>query len=166
MKLETNQLLNYYLNKCTIPQLKAISKEWDLKGISSLKKAELVAKLEICIKDNIIETLQSLPTQTHDIISSLVKNNGMIKISQSNESYDLLESRGIIHKEIENDEIIYLLSTDIANEFSIDIADEVAATIEREQPVLSRTPRRVVKISRNDTCPCGSGIKYKFCCGK
>jgi len=22
------------------------------------------------------------------------------------------------------------------------------------------------KIGRNDTCPCGSGRKYKYCCGK
>ena len=27
-------------------------------------------------------------------------------------------------------------------------------------------PRRVEKIGRNDPCPCGSGIKYKKCCGK
>ena len=26
--------------------------------------------------------------------------------------------------------------------------------------------RRVVKIGRNDPCPCGSGKKYKKCCGK
>ena len=27
-------------------------------------------------------------------------------------------------------------------------------------------PREVVKIGRNDACPCGSGKKYKKCCGK
>jgi uncharacterized protein len=27
------------------------------------------------------------------------------------------------------------------------------------------TPRRVAKIGRNDPCPCGSGRKYKRCCG-
>jgi SEC-C motif-containing protein len=26
-------------------------------------------------------------------------------------------------------------------------------------------PRQVVKIGRNDACPCGSGKKYKKCCG-
>jgi SEC-C motif domain protein len=26
-------------------------------------------------------------------------------------------------------------------------------------------PRRVLKIARNDPCPCGSGKKYKKCCG-
>jgi hypothetical protein len=28
------------------------------------------------------------------------------------------------------------------------------------------TPLRVDKIGRNDPCPCGSGAKYKKCCGK
>ena len=26
--------------------------------------------------------------------------------------------------------------------------------------------RHVVKIGRNDLCPCGSGKKYKHCCGQ
>ena len=26
--------------------------------------------------------------------------------------------------------------------------------------------RKVEKIGRNDPCPCGSGKKYKHCCGK
>lgn len=28
-----------------------------------------------------------------------------------------------------------------------------------------QTPRRVVKVERNAPCPCGSGKKYKKCCG-
>lgn len=27
-------------------------------------------------------------------------------------------------------------------------------------------PRQVVKVGRNDPCPCGSGKKYKKCCGQ
>ncbi|MEK9660196.1 MAG: YchJ family metal-binding protein [Alphaproteobacteria bacterium] len=27
-------------------------------------------------------------------------------------------------------------------------------------------PLRVVKVGRNDPCPCGSGQKYKKCCGR
>lgn len=27
-------------------------------------------------------------------------------------------------------------------------------------------PRRVVKVGRNDPCPCGSGRKHKTCCGR
>lgn len=35
----------------------------------------------------------------------------------------------------------------------------------REQKV-SGTVRKAEKIGRNDPCPCGSGKKYKHCCGK
>ena len=28
------------------------------------------------------------------------------------------------------------------------------------------SPKRVNKVGRNDECPCGSGKKYKQCCGK
>ena len=32
--------------------------------------------------------------------------------------------------------------------------------------VKKQTPKKVKKIGRNDPCPCGSGKKYKQCCGK
>ena len=32
-------------------------------------------------------------------------------------------------------------------------------------PRRSREPVRVTKVGRNDPCPCGSGKKYKKCCG-
>jgi len=31
---------------------------------------------------------------------------------------------------------------------------------------IKSTPKKVTKIGRNDPCPCGSGKKYKQCCGK
>ena len=31
---------------------------------------------------------------------------------------------------------------------------------------IKSTRKRVTKIGRNDPCPCGSGRKYKQCCGK
>jgi hypothetical protein len=36
------------------------------------------------------------------------------------------------------------------------------ATAEDDEP---RMPVRSVKIGRNEPCPCGSGKKYKRCCG-
>jgi len=36
----------------------------------------------------------------------------------------------------------------------------------REKEELASQPVRVQKIGRNDPCPCGSGKKYKKCCGK
>ena len=37
-----------------------------------------------------------------------------------------------------------------------------AATTEKAQPKVNKTE----KVGRNDPCPCGSGKKYKHCCGK
>jgi uncharacterized protein len=39
------------------------------------------------------------------------------------------------------------------------------ARVLAEQTEAERTPRRSVRTGRNDPCPCGSGRKYKKCCG-
>jgi len=31
---------------------------------------------------------------------------------------------------------------------------------------VKKQPRKVQKVGRNDPCPCGSGLKYKKCCGR
>ncbi|MBQ4583714.1 MAG: preprotein translocase subunit SecA [Bacilli bacterium] len=53
---------------------------------------------------------------------------------------------------------------------------EVKQNIERKQTLkgnasdgketIKKSPKRSVKVGRNDACPCGSGKKYKQCCGK
>ena len=54
---------------------------------------------------------------------------------------------------------------------------EIRQNVERKQvvkgqavndsnKVKKKTPKKVNKIGRNDPCPCGSGKKYKQCCGK
>ena len=35
-----------------------------------------------------------------------------------------------------------------------------------ERPRLNKLPSKTVKVGRNDLCPCGSGKKYKKCCGR
>ena len=37
---------------------------------------------------------------------------------------------------------------------------------EDKSKVKKQTPKRVKKVGRNEPCPCGSGKKYKQCCGK
>ena len=41
-----------------------------------------------------------------------------------------------------------------------------AAPKEVKQPVKVPVKREAPKIGRNEKCPCGSGEKYKNCCGK
>lgn len=42
-----------------------------------------------------------------------------------------------------------------------DMVSEAAAAVEKAKPI-----RTGPKVGRNDPCPCGSGKKYKQCCGK
>jgi len=41
------------------------------------------------------------------------------------------------------------------------VVSEAAASVEKAKPV-----RTGPKVGRNDPCPCGSGKKYKHCCGR
>ena len=45
------------------------------------------------------------------------------------------------------------------------VAEGIVATIAGDGSV-KKQPRKVQKIGRNDPCPCGSGKKYKQCCGR
>ncbi len=45
------------------------------------------------------------------------------------------------------------------------VAEGIVATTAGDGSV-KRQPRKVQKIGRNDPCPCGSGKKYKQCCGR
>ncbi|MCK4308165.1 SEC-C domain-containing protein [candidate division WOR-3 bacterium] len=38
--------------------------------------------------------------------------------------------------------------------------------VPQERPVIETYKRKAQKVNRNDPCPCGSGKKYKNCCGK
>jgi len=44
---------------------------------------------------------------------------------------------------------------------SSDVVSEAAAAVEKARPV-----RTGPKVGRNDPCPCGSGKKFKLCCGR
>ena len=54
---------------------------------------------------------------------------------------------------------------------------EIRQNVERKQvakgeavsdssKVVKQTPKKSQKVGRNEPCPCGSGKKYKQCCGK
>jgi preprotein translocase subunit SecA len=44
-------------------------------------------------------------------------------------------------------------------------ATEATSAVLRDQPVKGTVVRTDKKVGRNDPCPCGSGKKYKNCCG-
>ena len=82
-------------------------------------------------------------------------------VAYTKEGFDLFDE---MLSKINKETTIYLLKA------------EVKQNLERKQvekPISdnsdksgTRKPRKVTKVGRNDPCPCGSGKKYKPCCGK
>ena len=60
----------------------------------------------------------------------------------------------------------YLLKAEIRQNSERKKVSEKVTTNEDKSTVKKSSPKRVNKIGRNDPCPCGSGRKYKQCCGK
>ena len=82
-------------------------------------------------------------------------------------SRDIAEA---FRKESATDRSLEALATTIRGVFPNALAEYAhlgrsIAQVLAENQTAERTPRRRRKTGRNDPCPCGSGRKYKKCCG-
>ena len=81
-------------------------------------------------------------------------------VAYTKEGFELFdEMLSIINKEI----TIYLLKAEIRQNLERKQVEKPIADNSKET---TKTQRKVTKVGRNDPCPCGSGKKYKQCCGK
>ena len=76
------------------------------------------------------------------------------------EGYELFDA---MLEKIDHDITIFLLKAEIRQNVERKQVNKEAKTNDKETV---KQPKRVKKIGRNDPCPCGSGKKYKNCCGK
>jgi len=77
------------------------------------------------------------------------------------EGYDLFDSMmNIINKEVS----MYLLKSEIRQ--NIEAKEVVKNVVTNDSKEKVKTSKKSNKVGRNDPCPCGSGKKYKQCCGK
>ena len=65
---------------------------------------------------------------------------------------------------IDNDISVFLLKAEIRQNTEMKQTIKGSANDGKEK--IKSTPKKVTKIGRNDPCLCGSGKKYKQCCGK
>ena len=65
---------------------------------------------------------------------------------------------------IGKDITLYLLKAEIRQ--NLEVKQVKGNTNEAKEKVAKKTVKKEKKIGRNDPCPCGSGKKYKQCCGK
>ena len=78
------------------------------------------------------------------------------------EGFELFEE---MLAKIDEQTTIYILKAEIKQNLE---AKEVAkiGTNEDKSKTIKKQPKRSTKVGRNEPCPCGSGRKYKQCCGK
>ncbi len=78
------------------------------------------------------------------------------------EGYELFDA---LLSKIDRQTTVYLLKAEVRQNTE---RKQVAKGVANQDmnKVKKATPKRVQKIGRNDPCPCGSGKKYKNCCGK
>ena len=69
--------------------------------------------------------------------------------------------------DIKNDTVRQVLSVvpRVANTARVEVAKPTTEGF-LDGKTVSRKPAKSTKVGRNDPCPCGSGLKYKKCCGK
>ena len=67
---------------------------------------------------------------------------------------------------IDSETTRYLLKAEVRQNSERKKVSDKVTTNENKEATKKASPKRVSKIGRNDPCPCGSGKKYKQCCGK
>jgi preprotein translocase subunit SecA len=89
-------------------------------------------------------------------------------VEYKNESYQMFKSLlGAINSEVSN--LIFRAEISPEQSGQTKLTKAAAKATPQETESKSRTQKAVVKksrVGRNDPCPCGSGKKYKKCCGK
>ena len=78
------------------------------------------------------------------------------------EGFELFDS---MLQKIDKDITIFLLKAEIRHNVERKAVSKKQITNESDDTA-KRTPKKSKKVGRNDPCPCGSGKKYKQCCGK
>ncbi|MBQ2639679.1 MAG: preprotein translocase subunit SecA [Bacilli bacterium] len=79
------------------------------------------------------------------------------------EGFDMFDS---MLQKIDQDVSVFLLKAEIRQNIERKEVSKKKITNEGGKEPAKQKPKRVKKIGRNDPCPCGSGRKYKQCCGK
>ena len=133
--------------------------EEKVKGLPVRNEFERAISLRV-IDSNWVEHMNT--------IEHLKEGIGLRGYSQTNpvqaytmEGFELFDK---LLDKIDNDISVFLLKAEIRQNTEMKQTIKGSANDGKEK--IKSTPKKVTKIGRNDPCPCGSGKKYKNCCGK
>ena len=133
--------------------------EEKVKGLPVRNEFERAISLRV-IDSNWVEHMKTM--------EHLKEGIGLRGYSQTNpvqaytmEGFELFDK---LLDKIDNDISVFLLKAEIRQNTEMKQTIKGSANDGKEK--IKSTPKKVTKIGRNDPCPCGSGKKYKQCCGK
>ena len=162
MKVEDldNQDVDYVID--TI--YKKVISEYEEK-LSSIPE-EIVDEFEKAISLRVIDTYWMEHINTMSVLKEGIHLRGYAQENPlrayTSEGYELFET---LLDTIDKQTTIFLLKAEVRqNAERKEVAKGKAA--DDESKVAKKTPKKSTKVGRNDPCPCGSGKKYKQCCGK
>ena len=153
---DIDNLIDYLYNK--------LVSEYEEK-IKSIPQ-EITNEFEKAIMLRVIDTywMEHINTMSHlkegIFLRSYAQNDPLREYKT--EGYELFEK---LLEKIDAQTTIYLLKAEVRQNVERKQVAE-GTTNESSDKEKKKAPKRVAKIGRNDLCPCGSGKKYKQCCGK
>lgn len=129
---------------------------------------------DFCSKVFGIVNYNEMPNVVGCVISKrgIRVDNASIPVISLQMFLNLLKNKSAVEAINDIAEKKYLLSSPKNFEFGLKTVSYAGYTFEipaliKDQPVIHETYKRIGrKIGRNDPCPCGSGKKYKKCCGR
>ena len=128
--------------------------------------SEIVSEFEKAISLRVIDTHWMEHINTMSILKEGIHLRGYAQENPlrayTSEGYELFED---LLDTIDKETTTFLLKAEVRqNTERKQVVKGEAAN--DESKTNKKTPKRVEKVGRNDPCPCGSGKKYKQCCGK
>lgn len=134
-----------------------------LKDIPNEVKNEFEKALSLSVVDNYwmehINTLSHLREGIH--LRSYAQEDPLR--AYTTEGFELFDQ---MLQRIDKDVTIFLLKAEIHHNIERRENTKKQFTNSKDESDEKKKPKRVEKIGRNNPCPCGSGKKYKQCCGK
>ena len=158
--------------------------------LDNLEVEEMIDKLSKKVIEEYDEKLKEIPNEVTDefekaISLQVIDNYWMEHINTMSHLREGIHLRGYAQEDplraytmegfelfdqmvqkIDKDISVFLLKAEIRQNIERKEAVKEKITNDGGKETAKKKPKRVQKIGRNDPCPCGSGKKYKQCCGK
>ena len=128
--------------------------------------SEIVSEFERAISLRVMDTHWMEHINTMSILKEGIHLRGYAQENPlrayTTEGYELFED---LLDTIDKETTMFLLKAEVRqNAERKEVAKGKAA--DDESKIAKKVPKKSTKVGRNDPCPCGSGKKYKQCCGK